>query len=406
MAKPSAKIDQSALKPSEAARVIRHMIDVNKMNANAGRSRRGLFIWGPPGIAKSSVVAQTCKDINFKLIDVRLTQMEPTDLRGIPVPVKQSDEKIAVEWAVPLMFPRRDPGKRTGTIMKDPVDRKDDTDLTYDGAIILLDELPNAAPTVQAGSYQLVLDGALGEYVAPDNVIIIAAGNRETDKGGTFKMPTPLMNRFTHIEMKADFDDWQNYALNSGFHKDVVGYLSSFKHELFDFDPKSASRGFPTPRSWDAVSDILKQSNVVGLTENERLSLIAGTIGEGVALKFMEFQRSANKLPNPSDVLDGKVTEVKEAKSQTSLAFALTTALCYELKDRHGKVATGGMTRDAFDKSFDNFLGFMMENFSPEIIIMGARTALRVFKLPLNPSKLKNFASFSSQYSDLILHTS
>jgi hypothetical protein len=234
--------------------------------------------------------------------------MEPTDLRGIPVPVKADDGSVVVNWAIPAMLPRREEGKRTCRIMKDVVDRANDNDLYYDGAVILLDELPNAAPSVQAGSYQLVLDGALGEYVAPSNVVIMAAGNRDTDKGSTFKMPTPLMNRFTHIEVEADFTDWQTYALSANFDKDVIGYLTAFKHELFQFDPASASRGFPTPRSWEAVSDIVRDGS--GLPEIVKTALIGGAIGDGIAVKFLQYQKLSSQLPNPSDILDGKVTSL------------------------------------------------------------------------------------------------
>ena len=276
MSKPSksggSRIDILQLKPSEAAIAIRHMIRVNQENSKLGKKRRGLFMWGGPGISKSSLVEQICEELNLLLVDIRLTQMEPTDLRGIPVPFDREDSEALVRWAIPAMLPRRDVGKRTTTLVDALTGRK------YDGAIILLDELPNAAPSVQAGSYQLVLDGALGEYKVPDNVVVLAAGNRETDKGSTFKMPAPLMNRFSHIEVKADFDDWQTFALNTGFDKDVVGYLSAFKHELYQFDPQSASRGFATPRSWCFVSDLLESGNI----DNETLYfLVAGAIGDG-----------------------------------------------------------------------------------------------------------------------------
>ncbi|MNK39730.1 AAA domain protein [compost metagenome] len=395
----TAKMDTMKLKPSDASIAIKHMIETNMDNAAMGKDRRGLFLWGPPGIAKSSIVRQICKAINFKLIDVRLTQMEPTDLRGIPVPVKQDDGSVLVNWAIPAMLPRRDAGKRTGTILKDEVDRADENDLTYDGAIILLDELPNAAPSVQAGSYQLVLDGALGEYVAPSNVIIMAAGNRDTDKGSTFKMPTPLMNRFVHIEVEANFEDWQTYALTANFNKDVIGYLTAFKHELFQFDPSSASRGFPTPRSWEAVSDVVRKGNA--LPEIVKTALIGGAIGDGIAVKFLAYQKLASQLPNPSDILEGKVTELKS--KDISLMYALTTAMCYELRDRAAEAQADKSKKKMFDNSFDNFLGFMMTQFQPEIVIMGARTALSVFRLKLDPTAMKNFEQFADEYQDLIL---
>lgn len=395
------RVDTLTLKPSEATIAIKHMVNVNLENARLRKKRRGLFMWGPPGIAKSSITEQIAKELNYKLIDIRLTQMEPTDLRGIPVPNAKGDS-VVVQWAIPEFFPRRDEGKRTATINKPVVERADgaeNTDTKYDGAIILLDELPNAAPSVQAGSYQLVLDGALGEYIVPDNCIVMAAGNRETDKGSTFKMPTPLMNRFTHIELRVDFDDWQEFALKTSFNKDVVGYLTAFKHELFQFDALSASRGFPTPRSWEAVSDILRGEP--NLPEMVRMGLVAGSVGDGVAVKFLEYQKNAAKLPNPSDILEGKVKEL--GTKEVSLMYALTTAMCYELKDRYEDQKKDSSKKKAFNANVDNFLGFMMKQFQPEMVIMGSRTALAIFRIQFDPSGMKNWDEFSDKYQDLIL---
>jgi hypothetical protein len=394
--KGSSRIDSLTLKPSEAAIAIKHMVNVNLENAKRGKKRRGLFVWGAPGIAKSSVVEQVADELNFKLIDIRLTQMEPTDLRGIPVPFKSDDGKAFVEWAIPALLPKRDEGKRTATVT-------DQFGKEYDGAIILLDELPNAAPSVQAGSYQLVLDGALGEYYVPDNVIVMAAGNRETDKGATFKMPTPLQNRFTHIEMRVDFEDFQTFALQTGFHQAVVGYLTAFKHELFQFEATSASRGFPTPRSWEMVSDILRGDP--NIPEMVQMGLIAGSVGDGIAVKFLEYRKNAASLPDASDILEGRVTDLKKG-ADISLMYALTTALCYELKDRYeNSSAKGAKAEDKkkFSANVDNFLGFMMKNFQSEMVIMGSRTALAIFRIQFDPSGMKNWDEFSDKYQDLIL---
>ena len=392
--KSASRIDTLTVKPSEAAIAIKHMVTVNLENAKRGKKRRGLFIWGAPGIAKSSVVEQVADELNFKLIDIRLTQMEPTDLRGIPVPFKDDSCKAYVEWAVPSMLPKRTPGARTAEVTNADGHK-------FDGAIILLDELPNAAPSVQAGSYQIVLDGALGEWICPDNVIVLAAGNRETDKGATFKMPTPLQNRFTHIEMRVDFEDFQTFALNTAFHQAVVGYLTAFKHELFQFEATSASRGFPTPRSWESVSDILRGDP--NIPEMVQMALIAGAVGDGIAVKFLEYRKNAANLPAASDILDGKVTDLKRG-GEVSLSYALTTALCYELKDRYEAAKKGKPDeKKKFNTNVDNFLGFMMKNFQQEMVIMGARTALAVFHIQFDPSGMKNWDEFSDKYQDLIL---
>ena len=401
--KGSTRIDTLTVKPSEAAIAIKHMVQVNLENAKRGKKRRGLFIWGAPGIAKSSVVEQVADELNYKLIDIRLTQMEPTDLRGIPVPFKdEATGRAYVEWAIPQMLPKRGTTE-DGKPSRNAAEISDAYGKVYDGAIILLDELPNAAPSVQAGSYQLVLDGALGEYVVPDNVIVMAAGNRETDKGATFKMPTPLQNRFTHIEMRVDFEDFQTFALQTGFHQAVVGYLTAFKHELFQFEATSASRGFPTPRSWEMCSDILRGDP--NIPETVQMSLIAGSVGDGIAVKFLEYRKNAANLPAASDILEGKVTDLKKG-ADISLMYALTTALCYELKDRYDSASSKGAKADEkkkFNVNVDNFLGFMMKNFQSEMVIMGSRTALAIFRIQFDPSGMKNWDEFSDKYQDLIL---
>jgi hypothetical protein len=364
------------LKPSEAVLAVKHMILVNMKAAELGEDRRGLFLWGPPGIGKSSLVRQIAVELDMEVVDIRLTQMEPTDLRGIPVPVEENGETL-VRWAPPAILPR-DPDAK---------------------AIIILDELPNAAPSIQAGSYQLVLDGRLGEYVVPKGCIVMAAGNRETDKGSTFKMPTPLMNRFVHVEMRHDFEDFQTYALTKGFHKDVVGYLSAFKHELFVFNATSASRGFATPRSWEAVSAIIRGNP--NLPEMVMLGLIAGAVGDGIAVKFIEYRKNAAQLPNPSDILDGRVNEL--SSREVSLMYALTTAMCYELRDRYDRHLKGKIDDKTFNKNVDNFLGYMLKNFQPELVIMGARTALATFGIQFQPDGMKNWDGFADKYQDIIL---
>jgi MoxR-like ATPase len=147
--------------------------------------------------------------------------MEPTDIRGIPFYNKEIGK---MDWAEPVDLP-------TEEFAKD-----------YPIVVLFLDEMNSAAPSVQAAAYQLILNRRIGKYKLPENVVLVAAGNRESDKGVTYRMPTPLANRFIHQEMKVDFTSYQEWAVNHNIHKDVVGYLSFAKQDLYDFDPKSASR--------------------------------------------------------------------------------------------------------------------------------------------------------------------
>jgi len=279
-----------------------------------------------------------------------------------------------------------------------PIDLPDEeTASQYPIVVLFLDEMNSAPASVQAAAYQLVLNRAVGRYRLPDNVVLVAAGNRESDKGVTYRMPTPLANRFIHLEIRVDFPSWQTWAVNNKIHKDVVGYLSFAKQDLYDFDAKSASRAFATPRSWTFVSQLLQGDDI---DEETATNLIAGTIGEGLALKFMTHRKIAGKMPNPSDILAGKVNDL--SVKEVSAMYSLVISMCYELKSAvEEKVDT-----KKFHEMADNFFGYMMKNFETELVVMGARIALTTYALPFQPTKLKNFDEFHQRYGKYILQAS
>ena len=254
----------------------------------------------------------------------------------------------------------------------------------------------SAAPSVQAAAYQLILNRRVGKYKLPDNVVMVAAGNREGDKGVTFKMPSPLSNRFVHLEMRPDFDSWQKWAVQNNIHKDVVGYVSFAKQDLFDFDPKTASRAFATPRSWTFVSQLLEDN----LPTSAETDLVAGTVGEGTAVKFMAHRKIAGQMPNPRDILDGKVKDLKV--KEISAMYSLTVSMCYELKDINTN-KKDSVNQDQWHEKVDNFFKFMMENFTTELTVMGARVALTVYNLPFVPNKLKTFDEFHKRFGKYIV---
>jgi len=343
--------------PKAAKRAIRKAIQV----------RRPVFLWGPPGIGKSDIVKQIGEDAGRQVVDVRLALWEPTDIKGIPY---YNADQGKMVWAPPAELPT-------------------DPEST---AIIFLDELNSAPPGVQAAAYQLVLNRRVGTYELPKGVDIVAAGNRDGDKGVTFRMPSPLANRFIHLEAKVDFDDYQEWATANKIHPDVVGYVSFAKQDLYDFDPKSPSKAFATPRSWSFVSDLLNDDDV----DNETLhNLIAGAIGDGLGVKFMAHRKISSKLPKPEDILDGKVKDLQI--KEVSAMYSLTTSLCYELKDRADK-----KSKD-WDKMADRFFRYMMDNFSTEIVVMGAKTALTNYNLPLDASKMESFDEFHKRFGKYVL---
>jgi len=333
-----------------------------------------IFLWGPPGIGKSDLMKQIGAEQKRNVIDVRLALWEPTDIKGIPYFDSNAD---TMKWAPPGELPAE----------------------LNDTSILFLDELNSAAPAVQAAAYQLILDRRVGTYKLPDGVSIVAAGNRESDKGVTYRMPKPLSNRFSHLEMQAEFAPWMEWAVANRINPAVIGFLTTFKDELFDRNLGGASRAFCTPRTWTYVSRIMDQKNV---SEDVLMNLVAGTIGEGAALKFKAQRQVSGKLPNPEDVLSGKVTELDSSlEKEVSAQYALTTSLCYELKDAFERLGTKNM-KD-WHKMADNFFRFMMDNFGKEVTVMGAKVALTSYQLPFIPTKMKNFNEFHKKYGKLVV---
>jgi hypothetical protein len=336
----------------------------------AFKNQRPIFIWGPPGIGKSDIIKQLGSELDAHVIDVRLSLWEPTDIKGIPYFDSNTSKMV---WAPPSELPDAELAKKHKTI------------------ILFMDELNSAAPSVQAAAYQLILNRKVGTYKLPDNVVMVAAGNRETDKGVTFRMPAPLANRFVHLEMTVDWDDYFEWAVENKIHQDVVGYLTFAKKDLYDFDPKSSSRAFATPRSWSFVSELLTDDDC----DNDTLTdLVSGSVGEGLAVKFMAHRKHASKMPNPSDILSGKVKKMDS--KEISAMYSLTVSLCYELKDACEKKAKN------WDSQVNNFFQFIMDNFETELVIMGTKLALSTYKLPLDPDEIKCFDEFHAKFGKYI----
>ena len=140
------------------------------------------------------------------------------------------------------------------------------------------------------------------------------------------------------------------------------------------------------------MSDLLEDDD----TDTDTLTnLVAGAVGDGLAMKFMAHRKIAGKLPKASDILDGKVKDLQI--KEVSAMYSLTVSLCYELKDRAEK-----QTKD-WDGMADQFFRYMMDNFPTELVVMGAKTALTNYDLPLDATKMKSFDEFHKRFGKYVL---
>lgn len=269
------------------------------------------FVWGPPGIGKSSIVRSVAAEAKLPVIDLRASLLDPTDLRGIP-----AIEGGRAVWCPPSFLPK-------------PADKP---------GVLFLDEINAAPPLVQASLYQLVLDRRVGEYVLPSGWWIVAAGNRQQDRAVTFRMSSALANRFVHVTLEADVDDWRSWAIGAGLSPLVVSFLG-FRPALLCENPGQEA-AYATPRSWEMLSDVMARFG----SPKECADLIPGIVGEGPAREFMAFIKQAANL----DRIQAIVADPVGAKLPDSLdgIYVLTSWLAHNAaKDEASAAASALLAR-------------------------------------------------------------
>lgn len=248
------------------------------------------MIWGPPGIGKSSIVAQTATRYGLGFIDVRLSQLAPTDLRGLPVP-----EGNVSRWYPPEFLPTDGKG------------------------ILFLDELNMAPPAIQGMAQQLILDRKVGSYTVPEGWFIWAAGNRKEDRAAVFDMPAPLANRFVHLDVEPDFDNFKAYALEQGLHEQIIAFLSFRTALLHRLDPQQPA--WPSPRSWEMASRLHTYSLD-----------IAPVVGQAAAAEFRAFISLYEGLVDLATILNGNGAGLT-FPLEPSQRYALTVGLSVRAQD-------------------------------------------------------------------------
>lgn len=257
--------------------------------------RLSAMIWGPPGIGKSSIVAQVAEKHGLQIIDLRLSQLAPTDLRGLPV----AEEGVA-KWFPPEFLPRTGKG------------------------ILFLDEINMATPAMQGIAQQLILDRQVGSYKVPDGWFIWAAGNRKSDRAAVFEMPSALANRFVHLEIIPDFDSFRIWALNAGLNEQILAFLAFRPSLIHQIDARHPA--WPSPRSWVMAEQLLR-ANLD----------IQPAVGIATAGEFSAFCAVYQNLPDLAPILDGKskVAFPKEPSARYATVLGLIVRASSAQKSVH-----------------------------------------------------------------------
>ena len=285
-----------------------------------------VMVWGAPGVGKSTIVKSLAQEMGLGFVDVRLAQMESIDIRGLPVPDKENHN---VQWLPSSIFP---------------------TDNSK-GGIIFLDELSAAPKDVQVASYELILDRQLGGgdiYKVPSKWFIVAAGNRSCDRAVSTTMSSALANRMMHVEIEANAKDWEVWAVSRSVHPAVVGFIQFKPQLLLSVDDQNLERGFPTPRSWERVSEMCK------ILKDETLlrKAVYGLVGVPAGQQFMEFFKIANNLENVYEMMTDPKKKIV-IPSRDDLKYALTSAMVYHI--------WRGKDDEETKKLVDGFLRISME---------------------------------------------
>ena len=306
---------------------------------NSGGAISGVtsvMLWSPPGVGNSDAVRQIAAQIEHScgkkvyVTDVRLMLFNPIDLRGIPT---ANDDKTLAVWLRPQIF---------------DMDGGDDI-----VNILFLDEISAAPQSVQAAAYQITLDRTIGEHRLPDNCIVIAAGNRVTDRSVAYKMPKALANRLMHIEVSGSFSSWKKWAVAKGIDPRVIAFLSFRQDMLMGFDSSNDDLAFATPRSWEMVSRVLTST---GGSIDSAYPLIAGLIGTGAAIELRTWEKVYESIPPIEDIFAGRKAAVPKSADALYAVVSAMTAYAREHADEPELIANSIVYADKMPPEFSTIL--------------------------------------------------
>lgn len=292
-----------------------------------------VLVFGPPGCGKSSAAKEAAE--GDELIDLRLSMLDPLDLRGLPIPKNDS-----VSWVRPEFLPREGKG------------------------ILLLDELNTAPPAVMNAALQLVLDRKCGPHQLPKDWWVMACGNRSQDKALVNTIPSPLLSRFAVINCTPNIKEWTAWATKSSINEDVIGFLNFRESLLYQEPSDNEYANFPTPRSWATVSKMIDY----GMQEN-----FDSVVGEGADIEFNAYRQSKKDLPDLDSVLNGNFDKLDNLKA--SLMYAAVTGLATRCIRNGEKISNGIKAVSKFPPEMSALFIWMILSACPDKALMNTDIA-------------------------------
>lgn len=333
-----------------------------------------VMLWGPPGIGKSSLIHQIAKELNFNVIDLRLAQLEPTDLRGVPMPNRETGR---ADWFLPAFWPTAAKESTTREVNKDGEVSVVNVEAGngVDGpGIVFLDEIEKAPVSVKNASLQLVLDRMIGSYKLPNDWTIVCAGNREED--GCFSQPlgAALSNRMCHLEIEADIDAWGAWARENNVLEDVIAFLHFSPDKLYQ---QTNEHAFPSPRSWVMASNLIQSAKA----QRDQKELMASAVGRGATSEYIVWNNVYRSVDPEAILNDGHFPEFE--KKEASFKYAVTLAVAFYLRKRKAGIKK-------IEENTANFIAQM----SPElrVLLLRQQTCKMLESMAQHPA-FKNLTS-------------
>lgn len=278
---------------------------------------RPVFIWGAPGIGKSSLVEKFAQEVGLPCVSLLGSQLAPEDIIGIP----QIQNDVST-FLPPKMIARKEP------------------------YVLFLDELNACSQEVQKAFYSLIHEKRIGEYHLPEGSVVIGAGNRAQDSAIVKTMSSALINRMFHVQLKADPMQWIQWAYEAELHPWVISYITQRPDHLFSEPPKT-EEPYSTPRSWHMLSDALKEYNAgTNAVSETMLKIITyGCISASHAGMFLAFVKQMGNTHLLTDIIKGEASWPSAPEDRDVLYFlaqSFRAKLLHDLPDNKQNLGRDG----------------------------------------------------------------